>query len=211
MNNLFDPDGFLMRGLRQISDLLFLNILTILCSLPIVTSGAALAAMHYVIINMQADEEGYLFKTFFAQFKANLKKGTILTLIFLGAALLLYGDYRAASGENAMLPPAFKIPAIALAIVLFAIFLYTFPLQAKFENPIGATLKNAAILAAAYLPRTIGMMAIDAVFIFLVTQVSRLLPLAFFCGLSLPGFLRSFLYYPVLKKMIDARKKKEDL
>ena len=182
-----------MRGLRQISDLLVLNILTILASLPVVTSGAALAAMHYVIIDMHAGEEGYIARTFFTQFRVNLKKGTILTVLFLGAGLL-------SSGDNALLPPAFKIPAIALMLLLFAVFLYAIPLQAKFENPVFATLKNAAIMAAAYLPRTIGMMVIDAVFIFLVTQVSRLLPLAFFFGLSMPGYLRAYLYYPVLKR-----------
>ncbi len=200
MHNFFDPDGFLMRGLRQISDLLVLNILTILASLPVVTSGAALAAMHYVIIDMHAGEEGYIARTFFTQFRVNLKKGTILTVLFLGAGLLLWGDIRLSSGENAILPPAFKIPAIALMLLLFAVFLYAIPLQAKFENPVFATLKNAAIMAAAYLPRTIGMMVIDAVFIFLVTQVSRLLPLAFFFGLSMPGYLRAYLYYPVLKR-----------
>ncbi|MCR5293936.1 MAG: DUF624 domain-containing protein [Lachnospiraceae bacterium] len=206
MNTLFDPDGFLMQGLRQISSLLLLNLLTLLFCLPLISSGAALAAMHYVIYDMQEGREGYIGRTLLTRFKADLKKGTILTLLFAAAGIFLYIDYQAASGENALLPPFFKIPAIALGILLFAVFLYAIPLEAKFENTVSATLKNAAILAAAYLPRTIGMMAIDAVFIFLVTQVSRLLPLAFFFGLSLPAFLRSFLYYPLLKKMADPRK-----
>ena len=51
-----------MRALSDLSTLVFLNILTLIFSIPIVTAGAALAAMHYVIIEMIEERGDSLFE-----------------------------------------------------------------------------------------------------------------------------------------------------
>lgn len=54
---LFDIEGPLMQGLTKIADLMILNLLTILCCLPIFTIGAALTALHYQVLKMVRHEE----------------------------------------------------------------------------------------------------------------------------------------------------------
>ena len=44
----FDLDSSLMQGLNKVADLMFLNLLTLLCCVPVVTAGASFTALHYV-------------------------------------------------------------------------------------------------------------------------------------------------------------------
>lgn len=199
MSSFFNPDSALMRGLGQVADLLFLNIITVVFCIPVVTAGASMTAMHYYIIRMQEKTDGHMFRIFWKQFRLNFRKSTALWLVIAAIAAFLYADYRILSPISGY----FVIPIYAAAIVLAAVFLYVFPLTAKFENTIGATLKNALIMAIGYLPQTVAMLIIDFVILFVCTQVTRLYPLAFFFGLSLPAFLRSYLYWPAMKKVID--------
>ena len=138
-----------MRALTDLSTLVFLNILTLLFSIPIVTAGAALAAMHYVIIEMIEERGGSLPGEFWKRFKENLKNATPIWLILLAAAGFLYADIRLITGGQLGLPRAMLIPIYAGLFVTAAIYVYVIPLTARFVYSTGAAFKNAAILAAA--------------------------------------------------------------
>ena len=45
MSTIFNLDSPIMRALSRMADLLILNLLTLLCCIPVVTAGAALTAM----------------------------------------------------------------------------------------------------------------------------------------------------------------------
>ena len=150
MKNLFDQEGPVMRALTDLSTLVFLNILTMLCCIPVVTAGAALAAMHYVIMEMMEDRGGSLAPEYVRRFKQNLKNATPIWLILLAAAVFLYADYRIISDKKTGLPGGMLIPIYAGMFVLAAVYVYIIPLTAKFVYSTGAAFRNAAILAAAY-------------------------------------------------------------
>ena len=44
---LFNPESRFMEALSTISDLMILNLVTLVCCLPVITIGAALTGMHY--------------------------------------------------------------------------------------------------------------------------------------------------------------------
>ena len=180
MKNLFDQEGPVMRALTDLSTLVFLNILTMLCCIPVVTAGAALAAMHYVIMEMMEDRGGSLAPEYVRRFKQNLKNATPIWLILLAAAVFLYADYRIISDEKTGLPGGMLIPIYAGMFVLAAVYVYIIPLTARFVYSTGAVFMNAVILAAAYLPRTMP---------------------AYFCAL---------LYMPVFRKMMGEKEEEED-
>lgn len=46
----------------KVADLIILNLLCILCCLPIVTIGPSLTALHYVTMKMVRNEESYIVK-----------------------------------------------------------------------------------------------------------------------------------------------------
>ena len=210
MKNLFGQDGPVMSALTDLSTLVFLNILTALCCIPVVTAGAALAAMHYVIMEMIEERGGPLAPEFFKRFKENLKNATPVWLILLAAAVFLYADYRIIGGGQMGLPKAMLVPIYAGMFVLAAVYVYVIPLTAKFVYTTGAAFRNAAILAAAYFPRTIAMVMISAVVPYVLFNVTRLLPLFFLLALSLPAYFCALLYMPVFEKMMGKKEEDED-
>lgn len=198
-----------MRALSDLSTLVFLNILTLIFSIPIVTAGAALAAMHYVIIEMIEERGGGLPGEYWKRFKENLKNATPIWLIILAAVLFLYADYRLIGGGQLGLPRVMLIPIYAGFFVAAAIYVYVIPLTARFVYSTGAAFKNAAILAVAYFPRTIIMVVMTAVIPFLLFNVTRLLPLFFLLGISLPAYFCALAYEPVFRKMIGEKEEEE--
>ena len=90
---LFDLDSPLMQGLSKMADLMWLNILTILCCLPIVTVGPALTALNYMALKIVRNEECYITKGYFTSFKRNFIQGTIIWLIFLVIIAVLGCDF----------------------------------------------------------------------------------------------------------------------
>ncbi len=204
MGNLFDPDGMLMRAMSDLASLVLLNLLTLLCCLPIVTAGASLAAMHYVLYQMADKGEGRIASTFLREFKANLKNMlpiTLLLYVFIGIGALEYGMFRNQAGASRVA----VMFVYAGALVLLLLSVWIFPLSAKFVYPFGAVFKNAAILAVTHIPRTLLMALIMVVLPFILTQDMRLLPLAFLLGISFPSYLCTLLYHPIFQKMIDKR------
>ena len=66
--NIFEEGSPFQRFLNKMTDLLILNVITILMCIPVITAGAALTAMHYVLLKMVRGEEGYIVKSFFRCF-----------------------------------------------------------------------------------------------------------------------------------------------
>ena len=74
-------DNVITRALSKICDMICLNVLWVICSIPIVTIGASTTALYTVMLKMVRNEEGYIFRGFFKAFKENFKQSTIIWLI----------------------------------------------------------------------------------------------------------------------------------
>ena len=98
MKNLLNLDSPLMIFFSNLTDILILNVLCLLCCLPIVTIGPAITAMHYVTLKMARDEEGYVLKSFLKSFKENFKQSVIAWLGFLAVSIVFFVDYRLLKG-----------------------------------------------------------------------------------------------------------------
>lgn len=190
-----------MRTLSVVADLIVLNLLTAVCSLPIFTAGAAITALNTVVIRVIRGEEGSLTKDFFRAFRSNFKKATLLWLLVLLAAVLLATDYLAAR----MYIPALCPVIIAIAVLALMLVIYIFALQARYENTLGRTLKNAAAIAVAFFPRTLGMVVFTVLFWALSLQFLRYgAPILLMFGLSLPGYVCMLLMNPIFVKLETA-------
>ena len=89
MSSFFNMDSPIMRFLSRICDLMILNILCIICCLPVVTAGASITALYTITLKMVRGEESYIFKGFLKAFKENFKQGMVVVLI--DAVLLVFG------------------------------------------------------------------------------------------------------------------------
>ena len=64
----------IIRILIRIFDLIVLNILWLVCSVPIVTIGASTTALYSVMLKVVAGEEGYIMKGFFKAFQVSFRQ-----------------------------------------------------------------------------------------------------------------------------------------
>ena len=198
MKKIFDMDNPLMQALSVAADLLALNILALLCCLPVVTAGAGITAMNDLVIHMARQEETYLVKPFFRSFRANFKQSTLLWLLILAAASLLYFDYHAA----AVYAPMLRYPIAAIGVMLLAIAMYAFALLSRYENSVFGTLKNAVSLAIGFFPRTLGMVVFTVAFWVLAIHFYRFgVPVLILFGLSLPCYVCALLLRGVFDQL----------
>ena len=198
MKKIFDENNPLMRALAIAADLLFLNLLTLLCSLPVLTVGAALSALCNIVQQIVRGEETYVVRSYFRSFKENLVKGSLLGLIFLAAAAVIWLDYRVAC----LYAPPLRFAAAAVGVIVLALALYSFALQARYENSVGQTLKNAAVLMVAYFPTTLWMLICTlTLWILSLNFLQYALPLLLMFGLSLPCYVCALLYQKVFRKI----------
>ena len=162
MGRFFNMDNKFFVFMGKIADLCMLNLLCIICCIPIVTAGASLTALYYVTMKMVRNEEAYIFRSFFRSFKQTFNQATGINIIMLAAAALLYIDTNIA---GKMGQPAGKILGMifaAFTLLYVMILLYVYPLLAKFYNSVKNTFKNAILMAIRHLPYTILMLLICA-------------------------------------------------
>ena len=204
---IFDMENPLMRALSAICDLLVLNLLTAVCCLPVVTSGAAFTALCDQSLHYIRDESTGIIRPYFRSFHDNFKKGTLLGLIFLAAFAVFFVDFQLAA---AVFPPL-RVAVISAALIVGAIALYAFFLQARYENTILQTLKNAASLSVAFFPKTLGMLVFTVgLWIVCLTFFQYALPVLLMFGFSLPAYIAALLLDGVFQKIEPDNENKEE-
>lgn len=196
-------DSPLMQGLGKMADLMWLNILTLLCCLPIVTIGASLTAMNYMALKIVRNEECYITRGFFKSFKENFKQATLIWLIFLLVILIFAGDFYIMRTSGLEFGDWFQGVLIAMLIMVLFAFMYVFPVLAKFENTVFRTIKNAFLMSLMQFPKTILMIIMYAIPIVIFFFVLQLMPLALLFGLALPAWLSAKLYNKFFQKLED--------
>ena len=184
MKNIFNLESPLMQMLTRVGDMILLNVLFLICCVPVITAGASVAAMHKVIQELIYETDSGTIKGFFRAFKANFKQATILWIIVLlvivslGCDVLLIVTYF--SGSEAV-KWMFGLLAV-LAVLVCCVVAYMIPLIVRYENTLRQHLSNAAVLAIIKLPRTIGLVVLN------------LLPLIIL-ALSLNVFIQTLIFW----------------
>jgi uncharacterized membrane protein YesL len=202
MDKIFDSNNPVMRFLSRLVDLVILNVITILYSLPIVTAGGAFTAMNYVLLHLLREEESYIIRMFRKSFRANFRQGIPEGLLILAVAGITAVDLWALHGSDSRAATLMMIFVTLIAIMLFVTAVYMFALQSRYENTVGGTILNAVRLAIGNLPRTIGMAVIWLIWIAILVFLYKAASLFFLIfGLSLPGYLCTMLYNRIFEEL----------
>ena len=201
MGKLFNLDSPILKVLGTLADMCLLNIMTLLGCLPIITAGASLTAMHYVMLKIVRNEEGYIWKDFWKSFKENFRQGTCIGLILLAFVVFFLVDcYIFKSLVEEISLPLLAI-AGAFALFLYMIYLYVFPLLSHFHNTVLGTIKNAFFVGIMAFPQTVLMMIVSALPLVLVYQYTQILPLVLMFGFTGPAFFCAWLYSKIFKRL----------
>lgn len=160
MGRFFSMDNKFFTFMNKVADLCILNIICLVCCIPIVTAGASITAMYYVTLKMVRNEEAYIVRSFFKSFKDNFKQATIINLIMIAVGAILYLDLNVAQNMPGSAGQIFHVIFMAFVIIYYVLFLYVYPILARFYNTIRNTIKNALFMAIRHLPYTVVMVLI---------------------------------------------------
>lgn len=141
MGNFMSTDGALYRLMQRMTDIILLSVAWVVCCIPLVTAGAATAALYYTAMKLLRSEGDGTLKLFFASFRQNLRQGipVLLLLALLGTAL--YADFTVLA-PSGWVRTVLLVLAVAFALLAGMIF----PVMAKLECTLGQLFGNAVVL-----------------------------------------------------------------
>ncbi len=178
--SFFGINSPIYRFLQKMMDLFVLSLLWLLCSLPIVTIGAATTAAYYVGLKLVVNEETYVSKMFFKAFRANFRQGILLGILSLCFGYVLWVNYNYCFYIAAKRPTGMIVCTILGTVIYVFSMLYAYALTARYENTIFHMIRNSFLLSVRYIFRTaiilvmmaavvaIGLWNITTIFLFLL-------------------------------------------
>ncbi len=200
--NFFSIDSPIMQFLSRLTDIIILNILFLICSLPVVTIGASATALYSVTLKMVKNEESYILRSFFSAFKSNFKHSTVSWLFLLLAGTVVWIDYRILGSTDGSFSRIFTAVLIPVCMILLFTSIYIFPFIARFENTIKNSLKNAFFISIAQLPYTLLLLLLLVLAVALTLFIDfRIIGFVWFVmGFSGLAYLNSFLLRRAFRK-----------
>ena len=135
--------------LRRMFDLMVLNILWLLCCLPVFTFGPASSALARVMITLVRGGSEAVAKNYFIAFRRDFGRAVVLGLIGLAGLAVAVSDILFAVSLSGGMKILFLIVAVLVSSLVFSYLAYIFALHAFFENSIAGQIRNALSLAAA--------------------------------------------------------------
>ena len=206
MSKTLKPENPVFVFMEKVFNMMLANVLFLICSIPVITMGAALTGLIQVVQDQIYQEEEPVIRRFFSAFRENFGKATgaffMLAVFFLGMAcnyLLVLTYLR---GWMAQICYIFLGVLVALVICLAS---YLFPLMVRYQNSFRQHLNNSLILAVVKLPRTLLMAVLNTAFfwlpffsmrVFLATLVFWLI-----IGFGIVAYWDTRILVPVFKQM----------
>ena len=158
---LFDPEALFWRWMSALTDVLVLSLLWLLTSLPLLTLGAATAALYDAAVRCVRTGTSGAWRRYLHTFRAELPTATVATVLWGGLLALQVwaldvlwrivpaggaGVLAAAAGSAALIVPA-------------GTFCWMFPLLSRFTFSLRGLLWTSLQFSLAHLPSTILILA----------------------------------------------------
>ena len=196
--NFFNPDNWLWRGFGRVADFFILSVLWMVCSIPVVTIGAATIALYDTVAHCFRYQEGRMVDRFFRTFRKELLRGILPTVVWAVVGYLFNVSYQILSqlGEGSSFWSVFSLVYFVLLLIPVGVAIWAIGLESRFAYTFGQLHKNAVMFTLGYFPRTLAVVLIFVVFYNLLINM-------FFLVMFLPAImvnLQSMFMEPVFRK-----------
>lgn len=184
-------------GAGKIFDVLLLNVLFIICSLPIITMGASFTALYYTASENIREGKGYAAQAFLKAFGKNLFPSVFLWAAIVICSFLMHlnlGIVSAETGGNLRIF-LFMFYAVCAALIV-GIACYAFPVLSRFEMNVGWIIKVSIYMVFRYIGQTMGCVLMVGISGWLILKI----PFLLFIIPSVMAVLSTYILEPVLKK-----------
>ena len=160
VRGLLAVNGIIYRYMLKLYDLIVLNILFVVSSLPLITIGASITALYDVTLNMQNGHTRQVYSAYLDSFQKNIKQATQVWLGFLlliATAVILISVGQGNVWLSLVLLGFITITMMAL--------IYIFALISKFQHNTSSMIKNGVLLAIEHTAYSIIMLSIAGVLV----------------------------------------------
>ncbi|MCD8337156.1 MAG: DUF624 domain-containing protein [Lachnospiraceae bacterium] len=162
LNSFMDNDSVFGQIMTRCGILIAANLLFILCSLPVVTAGAAYAALYLTMFRCLRQKTINPFSTFWQGLKDNFKQGTLcyagMALLGLLACLEIYW-----CSQSEGILRFFRYPLMAIVIILLILACYVFPVMSVFRVSIRQLIADSVYFAVKKPAQTLLMLVLNIV------------------------------------------------
>ena len=189
MNGLLSPEGKVSSVLNLIGDLIILNLLTLVCSIPIITFGAAFSSMYQILIKIVRKEEGHIVGPYFKAFRENFRKSTVVWLIGGGISFFIGFDIFLLSKFSFSFSGTYKIILFILFFFTVVFTFFSLVTEAHFENTVRNTIANGVKFCVIHILLSVLVTALTIAPFLMLHLSLRLLPLFLLLGYSGPGYV----------------------
>lgn len=201
MGKIFAYDSPIIQSINKIVDCVFVSILWLLFSLPIITFGASTSALYYTVNKVIHYNRSHVFREFWGSFKSSFKQSTIVWLLLLLAIYVLGVDciyvYQLAKAGKASIWLLTPFVVTAVLVAMWAV--YVFGYIARFQNSLKAIMKNSVFFVIRHFLRSL------LVFVILAASVVLFLflPITIIILPTLSMFLITVILESVFKKYMS--------
>lgn len=199
---IFNPENTVFSVINKILDLMVLSLAWVLCCIPVVTAGAASTALYYAVVKSVRRQRSYPLREFWKSFRANLKKGIVIQLIWMMfAAMMLVSDVpllAALLGGKGIQDRVLLALLAVKAVFLAGMPCWLYPLLSRFEERLLKLAEAALYLMVRCFPVTL-------LSVILLLGAALLLVWEPLLAAAVPGLtalLLSFFLEPFLRKLI---------
>lgn len=145
---MFNYDNKVFEFINRVVDTIFVALLWIVFSLPVITIGASTTAFYETVHKVLRQNKGYIWRTFWNTFLSNFKRSTIVWLIQFGLSLFFILDMKImkealAQGEKGGWLYYFFMVSL---VVMYVWFIFNCAYIARIEDGVKKTMKNTAIM-----------------------------------------------------------------
>ena len=167
MSEMLQPEGGLMMKLTQALEMFGVGLLWVLCSLPVVTAGAAFCAAYYTMTKTVRGFRGYLIREYFRSFRDNFIQATVLWLLYAVSLAVISADLYLSLGMCQTTAAAYPKPVMIFRCLLFialaicsVVTVYALAYTARFSQKTGTIIKNSVLMSLRHLPSSALILAI---------------------------------------------------
>ena len=185
--------------MASLGDLILLNLLWLITSLPVFTIGASTAALYSVLIEFDARviHDSSTICRYLKDFCSNFRQATLIFLMLALPMAILVLDILGAAAGLLQFSGLWLILLILPGLIWCILWSYSFPMLAVFENSIRQTLKNLLLIALSHPLATLVICGLNllpaGLFLFLPGVFLRALPFWLFLGFALIAKANSIL------------------
>lgn len=196
--DIFRTDSLFSDIMTLVFNLMLLNILWLLCCIPVITIGASTTALYYMMFKILDGEDYSIIKGFLRSLRENFRESVPMTLLLVGlSALLVFNlHYFGTISHTGFSGVGYGVCLVVL-VLMISEFSYAFPLLSYFENTVKGTLTNAYKMAATHLGTTLLVLLINCVpwmlFLFFPTMFYRLFVIWLVIGTAVSAFVDAIL------------------